>query len=131
MSEEATSPEEEPPTIDIEPTLPASDSDSDRNAATPERAQWEYHDKSWWRGCWRQHELEAAWKSWNRRGSLKKETFTLEYKGVRYIYNFKKFQQFAEVLNEDGTVKAARKTRSIRRILVTHERDTKKPYDGA
>ena len=122
---------DEPTNLDIVPVSPASESDSDRNAATPERAQWEYHDKSWWRGCWQQQELEAAWKSWNRRGSPKNEVFELEYKGVHYIYNFKKFQQFSEVWYDNGTVKAARKTRSIRRILVTHERDTNKPYDGS
>ena len=105
-----------------------SDSDSERNPAMPERVQWEFHDKSWWRGCWRQQDLEAAWKAWHRHGCPSSEIFHMEYKNINYHFNFKKMMQSSHEKCLDGTLKPSRKMRSLRRIIVTHERDSKRPY---
>ena len=49
--------------------------------------------------------------------------------GVIYNVNFKKFNQTAHERNDNGTLKPSRRTRSIRRIMVSHERDSSRPYE--
>ena len=49
--------------------------------------------------------------------------------GVMYNVNFKKFNQTSHERNDDGTLKPSKKIRSIRRILVLHERDASRPYE--
>ena len=107
-----------------------SDSDSVRNPAMPERVQWEYHTKGgWWRGCYQQKELEMAWKAWHKSGCPPNELCGVLFKGVLYNINFKKFRQTAHERHHDGTLMPARSIRSIRRIMVTHEEDTDRPYN--
>ena len=116
-------PQEVPPEVH-------SDSDSDRNPAMPERVQWEYHTRQgWWRACWRQAAIERTWRAWNRRGCPKNALCGVIYKGVIYNIDFKKFKQTSHERNDDGSMKPPRSTRSIRRIVVTHERDATRPYE--
>ena len=111
------------------PPIYDSDSDEDRNPSTPERVQWEYHEDGWWRGMYRQDVLDRAWKDWNKKGCPKACIWGVMHHGVIYNVNFKKFNQTAHERNDNGTLKPSRRTRSIRRIMVSHERDSSRPYE--
>ena len=107
-----------------------SDSDEDRNPSNPERFQWEYLEDHWWHGMYSQDDLERAWKMWNRKGCPKAASiWGVMYNNVMYNVNFKKFNQTSHERNDDGTLKPSKRTRSIRRILVLHERDASRPYE--
>ena len=106
-----------------------SDSDEDRNPSNPERFQWEYYEDHWWHGMYSQDDLERAWKEWNRKGCPKASIWGVMHNGVVYNVNFKKFNQTSHERNDDGTLKRSKKIRSIRRILVLHERDASRPYE--
>ena len=107
-----------------------SDSDSSRNPCFPARTQWEYHQDGWWRGMMHQASIDVAFHSWQHMGSPKgpSSLHVSEYNRVLYTVNFKGFTQSACVMNDDGTVNLPRRVRSIRRISVLSERDTKRKY---
>ena len=107
-----------------------SDSDSSRNPCFPARTQWEYHQDGWWRGMMCQASIEAAFNLWQQMGSPKPPTslHVSQYDSVLYTVNFKSFTQSACVVKDDGTVNLPRRVRSIRRVSVISEQDTKRKY---
>ena len=78
---------------------------------------------------YRQDVLDQAWKDWNRKGCPNACIWGVKHHGVIYNVNFKKFNQTDHERNDNGTLKPSRRTRSIRRIMVSHERDSSRPYE--
>ena len=86
------------------------------------RVQWEFHDKTWWRGCYMQSRIEDAYLAWNKLGSHLRTQFWLQWRDCVFYYNFRKMRQKSFLRDHYGGLHL-RSVRSIRRIIVLAEED--------
>ena len=81
----------------------------------------------WWHGCWAQDKIEKAFMEWHKLGSPDGGWFPLRCGNIEYMYDFKRMRQEAFVI-ADPSLRQRRSTRSVIRMIVTHEEDTARPY---